>query len=77
MEMDASGCGLGSVLMQNQRPIAYYSSTIGVQGRVKSIYENELIRTDQLSLKYILEQQMVGSDYQKWISKLMVFEFDI
>lgn len=79
--------------MQEQRPIAYYSSTLGAKVILKSIYEKDLmtivmeilkwhpyllgrkfiVRTDQLSLKYI----MVGSDYQKWVSKLMGFDFDI
>lgn len=36
-----------------------------------------IVQTDQLSLKYILEQRVVGSDHQKWVSKLMGFEFEV
>lgn len=97
VEKDASGHGLGAVLMQEQRPITYYNSSLDAKAQPKSIYEKVLmaivmavlkwwtylldrrfiVRTDQLSLKYILEQRVIGSDYQKWVSKLMGFNFEI
>ena len=40
-ESDASGAGLGEVLMQNQRPIAYYSQALSDRQRLKSVYERE------------------------------------
>ena len=43
VEIDASGHGLGLVLMQRQCPISYYNRALLAQERHKSIYERELM----------------------------------
>lgn len=42
VEIDASRMGLGAVLSQNQRRIAYFSPTLSARAQPKSTYEREL-----------------------------------
>jgi hypothetical protein len=97
LETDASGKGIGAVLMQNKHPIAYISKALGPKQQAMSIYERELlaivyaiqkwstylayrhfiIKTDQKSIKFMLEQRLNTPFQQVWMAKLMGYDFEI
>ncbi|GKV33977.1 hypothetical protein SLEP1_g42408 [Rubroshorea leprosula] len=97
IKTDASGTGVGAVLMQKGHPIAFLSKALAAKHQGLSTYEKELlalvmavtkwrpylvgrhfvIKTDHHSLKYLLEQRIATPAQQKWLSKLLGYDYEI
>jgi len=97
VECDASGNGIGVVLMQEERPISFESRPIKGKYLRKTFYEKEMlailhalkklrpyligrhfkVKTDHDSLKYFLEQRLSSEKRQKWVTKMLGYDFEI
>ncbi|KAM2104973.1 hypothetical protein ACFX1R_015519 [Malus domestica] len=97
IENDASGTGIGAVLQQEGRPIAFLSQALGPKNRALSTYEREMlavlhavnkwqsyllgnhfiIKSDHHSLKYFLQNRVNSPIQQRWVSKLLGFDYEI
>lgn len=93
VETDACYHGIGAVLMQDGHLLAYLSKALGPRNLGLSVYEKELlaiqkwrpylicgtfvIRTDQKSLKHLLEQKISTPLQHKYLSKLLGFNYII
>ncbi|KAJ4801510.1 polyprotein [Rhynchospora pubera] len=97
LETDASDKGIGAVIMQGRRPIAFLSKCLGVKNQGMSTYEKEflalltavqrwrhyliggpfVIKTDQISLKHLLEQKVNHMMQHKGLCKLMGMDYKI
>ncbi|GJT02811.1 retrotransposon-related protein [Tanacetum coccineum] len=97
VEADASNVGISAVLMQNGKPLSYFSRKLGPLMRLAATYQKELfavveavykwrqyllgrcftIRTDHMSLKELMQQVIQTPLQQKYVQKLMGFDFAI
>ncbi|RDX67318.1 hypothetical protein CR513_53822, partial [Mucuna pruriens] len=79
LETDALGKGLGAILMQEGRPIAYMSQTLSDRAENKHylLGRHFVVHIDQKSLKHLVDQRILGEEQQKWISKLLEYAFEI
>ena len=74
IETDASGSGLEAVLVQNKRPITYYTHTLAVRDRAKPIYEREsmaMVMEVQRWRPYLLGRNFIVKTYQ-WSLKFLL-----
>ncbi|KAL4281717.1 hypothetical protein GQ457_03G008900 [Hibiscus cannabinus] len=80
IETDASRVGIGAVLTQGTRPLAYYSQKLSPRMQSASTYHREIrfiIVTDQQALRELTQQTIQTPEQQKWLSKLIGYDFEI
>ena len=74
IECDAAGTGVGAILMQDKKPIAYFSKALGVRNLTKSAYEKELmavVMAIQHWRPYLLGKKFTVSTDQKSLKQLL------
>nr|GEW51010.1 reverse transcriptase [Tanacetum cinerariifolium] len=70
---DASGTGIGAVLSQRDKPIAFFIK----KWRHYLFGRKFRVFTDQRSLKHLLTQVVQSPEQYKWASKLLGYDFEV
>jgi hypothetical protein len=68
LEIDACGIGIGAVLMQQGKPIAYFSRTLGPRNAVMSTYDKEalaILEALKIWQHYLLDSNLIIKTDQK------------
>ncbi|WVY91168.1 hypothetical protein V8G54_036682 [Vigna mungo] len=80
LETDAFSKDLGAVLLQEGRPLAFWSQALSERGQQKSVYERELMAIVQAVKKwkhYLMDQRLLTEELFKWACKLLGLDFEI
>jgi hypothetical protein len=73
LETDANGTGLGAILMQKGRPIAYFSKTLGTKSAALSTYDKEALAILEALKRwrhYFLGTELLIKTYQQSLKSI-------